>query len=753
MKIQRVNNIVGYRVFRHFRWPATLDDFSDYNLIYGWNGTGKTTFSNIFRCLERRKQLPEGNAQVIIDGRTVTDKEFNVDSTLPMVKVFNKEFVEENIFNATDNISPIFILGKDSIDKQKEIQGKTKELESKKGLLTKKSSDLTAAENALDTFCISQGKLIKELLRSSGTNPYSNYNKASFRDKCDELVEKDDLSKFLLSESEKESYKKQKDGTPKEKVDLISFSFQNLEKLLSEAEEILKKTVVSKIIDRLKQNPKIEQWVEDGLQIHKEKEAALCLFCEQPIPEGHIQKLEGHFNDEFKALASDISALVERIEAHIKDADLFGAPGKADLYDHLQAEYVQELRELQSEIRTYVSSLKKITEKLKQKKLKLFETVNLDYIPSLPNSGKITAVNSVLQKHNKETENYDALISEARKKLEESIVAEALSEYTQRVNEIDVLQKEVGELKKEIKVLEEHIRNLEREVIEHQQPAEELNKDIAAYLGRDELRFEVKENGYQIYRHRELATNLSEGERTAIAFLYFLKSLKDKSFDLANGIVVIDDPVSSLDSNSLFYAFGFLKERTKGAGQLLILTHNFTFFRQIKNWFTHINKKKRAFYMLVCDHIDDVRTASINRLDQLLQNFDSEYHYLFSVIYEFSKKDNNDLGYYYHIPNIARRLLEAFLAFRQPSGDTLHKQLERIDFDTAKKARIYRFVNVHSHGGAIEEGPEHDISILSETPAVLKDFLQLMEFEDKKHYDQMVDIVKSSRASDKMTNE
>ncbi len=42
----------------------------------------------------------------------------------------------------------------------------------------------------------------------------------------------------------------------------------------------------------------------------------------------------------------------------------------------------------------------------------------------------------------------------------------------------------------------------------------------------------------------------SEGERTAIAFLYFLKSLQDKSFDLANGIVVIDDPVSSLDANA-----------------------------------------------------------------------------------------------------------------------------------------------------------------------------------------------------------
>ena len=63
-------------------------------------------------------------------------------------------------------------------------------------------------------------------------------------------------------------------------------------------------------------------------------------------------------------------------------------------------------------------------------------------------------------------------------------------------------------------------------------PADELNAELKAYLGRDELRFEVRESGYALTRSGQPVSNLSEGERTAIAFPHFLKSLQDKSFDL-----------------------------------------------------------------------------------------------------------------------------------------------------------------------------------------------------------------------------
>jgi wobble nucleotide-excising tRNase len=185
-----------------------------------------------------------------------------------------------------------------------------------------------------------------------------------------------------------------------------------------------------------------------------------------------------------------------------------------------------------------------------------------------------------------------------------------------------------------------------------------------------------------------------------------------------------------------------MKERTKGVAQLFILTHNFCFFRQIKNWFNYINKyknkyqKEAGFYMLQCEGYGVSRCAKIKNIDRLLLDYESEYHYLFSLVYQGANSQNEELELFYHLPNISRRLLEAFLAFRKPHKSGLYKKLEDLEFDSAKKARILRFLQTHSHGGEVDD-PEHDISILSETPKVLKDLLDLIKSEDKRHFEEM----------------
>lgn len=239
--------------------------------------------------------------------------------------------------------------------------------------------------------------------------------------------------------------------------------------------------------------------------------------------------------------------------------------------------------------------------------------------------------------------------------------------------------------------------------------------------------------------------------------LYFLKSLKDRRFDLAKGVVVLDDPVSSLDANALYLALGFIRERTKDAAQLFILTHNFTFFRQVRNWFHHLkgqNKKEVAqrqarFYMLDCvrSSSDDKRCSSILPLDPLLEQFESEYHYLFARIYRGARAPAlRGLEDNYVLPNMARRLLEAFLAFRQPakSGE-LWQKMQGVDFDEAKKVRILRLLHTHSHGDIIGE-PEHDPSLLGEAGSVLKDLMEFIKAQDPQHYKAMVGLVSQPTA-------
>jgi wobble nucleotide-excising tRNase len=99
------------------------------------------------------------------------------------------------------------------------------------------------------------------------------------------------------------------------------------------------------------------------------------------------------------------------------------------------------------------------------------------------------------------------------------------------------------------------------------------------------------------------------------------------------------------------------------------------------------------------------------------------------------------------MPNVARRLVEAFLAFRHPDlAGELHKSLERVEFDSVKKTRILRLLHTYSHAGAIGE-PEHDLSLLAETQPVLRDVLEMMEAVDPAHYAGLKNLVTMGGAS------
>lgn len=136
-------------------------------------------------------------------------------------------------------------------------------------------------------------------------------------------------------------------------------------------------------------------------------------------------------------------------------------------------------------------------------------------------------------------------------------------------------------------------------------------------------------------------------------------------------------------------------------------------------------------------------------MDQLLQKYNSEYQYLFAMVYKYSEGVNSSgtLASYYHMPNVARRLLENFLAFRLPHiSDGLDRKFEEISFDSAKKTKVLRFLHTHSHEDHIGSS-EHDNSILAETPQIMKQVLELIAHEDKPHYDRMLSLVAPSPAA------
>lgn len=362
----------------------------------------------------------------------------------------------------------------------------------------------------------------------------------------------------------------------------------------------------------------------------------------------------------------------------------------------------------------------------------------------------ITRINDIISQNNADTISFNQSVALARTVIEEHIIASGLSDFRLKKDAIAATTGELANLSTKLSELTTKITEIERSVREDLKPAEELNKDIQSYLGRDELKFTVKDNGYELTRGSVVAENLSEGEKTAIAFLHFLKSLSDKNFNLESGIVVIDDPISSLDSNSIYHAFGFMKEKTDKAGQLFILTHNHTFFRQVKNWFNHLPKQNGKvenrlgrFYMIQSSIIQSERQSVLAKLDSLLHEFESEYHYLFSVVQRAASTQATELKEAYPLPNVSRRLIETFLAFKYPSSKNLYSKIEEVQFDTAKKNRILRFIDTYSHFQQISD-PEHDPSILQESQAIMADVLDFIKAVDGNHFNSMTALFVTS---------
>jgi wobble nucleotide-excising tRNase len=360
--------------------------------------------------------------------------------------------------------------------------------------------------------------------------------------------------------------------------------------------------------------------------------------------------------------------------------------------------------------------------------------------------------NEVISRHNQQTKSLQERANKACKEIEEHHIAEATDERSRLFKDLQTCRENEKTSEKAIQKLEEQIKEIKSRVDPHSFSAEQLTKDLRRYLGRDELSFELSGKGYQVVRAGSPnATGLSEGERTAIALLYFLQSLRDQTFALSEGIVVLDDPVSSLDSNALFNAFSFIRAKTSDAKQLIILTHNFSFFRLVRRWFLRDKMTCSLYSLKTRLDPDGSRKAELLALDDLLENFESEYHYLFFVVHCAACAKDLENTETYHLPNTARRLLEAFISFYKPTRKTsFERAIEELSQDDPVRAsRIVRFTHAFSHNEDFESSAEQDMSHLSEAQPVMKDVMDVIKTTSPGHYREMERLLQDSAQSTK----
>lgn len=730
--LRKITKLKNLGVYADFSWSASLPELKRYNVIYGWNGTGKTTLSKLLGALNTGSHadfpLLEYQIQDSDSGMHVHGSAYPTP-----IRVFNSDFIIDNIdFDSLSSKTINVILGKENKEALKAIQDDEKELLRVEEGIRLKAAEKQSKETAKGSEFTGIAKVIGQV-RQGGV--VRNYIKTNAEKTFRSLTEKellDDTTLETLSKSVAQP------SLPGQKELTLGDAITDLSGITDEANDLLEKTVEAAVIERLKENADISGWVETGIKIHSDHKSVNCEFCGQRLDATRLMELTAHFNEADAKLKADVDILADRLLHVYNVVKAVGTVDKMNIYQELRGNYGDKSKTVTAEQGVLLEGVKKFGELIRSKKLHTTEKLNITETPDITKLvDAIKELNVVIASHNEKTDNF----IEQQKTDSEKIERHHLSTIFDKVYELDGQIKTLGDEittlnngdDKEtgrIKLLARIAENKAKVSSSHK-ACELLNESLKKFLGHDEITFTPNDDdtGYHILRRGNPAKSLSEGERTAIAFIFFVTQLKDDSFDPKTGIIVVDDPVSSLDANSQFQAFSFLKKATEDASQLFILTHNFDFLKLVVGWVKH-SRTPFGLFMIKnsFSETDDSRTAYIDSLDKALEVFESEYHYLFNVAYKY--KDDGTIANAYKMPNIARKLLDSFLMFRVPKNENTFNRLKEIAYDEEKKASIYKFANDQSH----ITGSGFDPSLVPEAKNCITDLLDMMKVVDPDHY-------------------
>jgi wobble nucleotide-excising tRNase len=247
-------------------------------------------------------------------------------------------------------------------------------------------------------------------------------------------------------------------------------------------------------------------------------------------------------------------------------------------------------------------------------------------------------------------------------------------------------------------------------------------------------------------RGRRIARNLSEGEKTAIAFAFFLTKLLEDD-DFSDVIVYIDDPISSLDSNHIFQVYSILRAmffeyvklpNAKGewktrCKQLFVSTHNFEFFQLLNDI-----PGEKCFYLT--KRVSPTSATFVN-LPLSMARYTSEYHYLFHLLYNYHHSPNKaDAEHLLALPNAARRFIELYTYAKLPLGRkvAVDERAERLWGEEAS-ARILKVLHHFSHLQSIERLMANT-DLVSDIDGAITALMEQLQ-TDTAHYDALVEAV------------
>ncbi|GHP95644.1 hypothetical protein JP0053_10550 [Helicobacter pylori] len=575
---------------------ASFEDLNFINFIYGANGSGKTTISSFL------KNLAENGTE---DKFANSEIKWHNDEILK-IEVYNKQFKEEQFRNS--QVKGIFTLGKKTNENLENI-------ESKKESMNEENEKKTKNEESLQKLKQEREEKEKDFTDSCWEKLYKK-NEENFKETLEGFKLKKKFKEKILEEFKNNGHNESEIVKLEELIENIRIVFsKNQTELVPlecnltdfdsvENHSIWEQKIVGSadvaIADLIKKLSN-EDWVAQGRE-YLSKDGNACPFCQQEtITEEFKKQLESYFDTSYQEST-------ETIKEKIKDY----ASRTAEVLKRLDEIVKTEQNNLKTKLNT--ESFKRIIETLRNKingnwqkmhdkskemsrNFKLESTKNeIKEIEKL-----IETANQQIANHNemiKDIKNQKKICVEQTWKFLVNEFKSDIQEYNKKhcglEKGISNLNKEISENQEKIEKLENEIRELEKTMVSIKPIVNEINALLKGYgFTNFSLACAEDEKSYRIQREdgQLVGETLSESEVTFITFLYYYHLTKGslKENDISkNKVLVIDDPISSLDSNILFIVSVLVKELMKEAmkektniKQVIILTHNTYFYKEI----------------------------------------------------------------------------------------------------------------------------------------------------------------------------
>lgn len=653
-------------------------------IVYGENGSGKSSIAN--KLFEVNQNLEEKEAEQSVSFYNIINKH----EIKPITKIesdiysYSDLFLEEKInFTENENLNAIVMLGN-----QNKIQNKINEYEAEKVNKEKKLDKLLEEQSNYKSKEESAKSDLEKILKAD--NGWADNDRFIKNKKQKTSVNKDVIEKLHLiseeiSENEfRETYKNEQIEYKKKKTELQIIRDKEKLPIIPEIKEIesnLENDIVN-VLKRTIEKPVFTEREELILNIVATEGQSILNKIGEDIKNEHCPTCFREINNDLReALYISLTKVSDNIvnkesENLLKEIDNIIIPNQPSLPIEYEKEEIQHVAEYTRLLEEYRECRETYEQLLAEKREKLFIIVELRKSGSIIDiyrelKDTYDLILNKVDKYNSRFDNEQKIKEDAvnlNNKVEALTVKALNKTYHDNKESAEELNEEITDIKEQIAKIDQKIHTENAELKQTNIALEDINKHLKfIFFDDNRLKLETAATGYQVYSKgtQVKLKDLSEGEKKIIGLCYFFSIInqnksKEESYK-EETLVVLDDPISSIDLNNQVGIYSFLRSQFSQIvtgndnSKVLILTHDLGVLYNLSRVFNDFTKEEPLYYNLGQGILTKMKSERITE----------GYKNDLNLIYQFAMTKNEDDNVEKNagIGNLIRRMLESYSTF------------------------------------------------------------------------------------------